>query len=59
MGRSLWVSADSLDCQKRTAHIITREKGGDFILQVHDNQRNLLPKSRTSESIRVTTKPGS
>lgn len=35
------VTADSLHCQKRTAHIITREKGGDFILQVRENQPKL------------------
>lgn len=35
------VTADSLHCQKRTAHIITREKGGDFILQVRQNQPKL------------------
>jgi hypothetical protein len=35
------VTADSLHCQKRTAHIITREKGGDYILQVRENQPTL------------------
>ena len=35
------VTADSLHCQDQTAHIITREKGGDFILQVRDNQPKL------------------
>lgn len=35
------VTADSLHCQDQTAHIITREKGGDFVLQVRDNQPTL------------------
>lgn len=39
------VTADSLHCQKRTAHIITREKGGDFILQVRDNQPKLRQRA--------------
>jgi hypothetical protein len=35
------VTADSLHCQDLTAHIITREKGGNFLLQVRDNQPTL------------------
>jgi hypothetical protein len=35
------VSADSLHCQDLTAHIITREKGGEYLLQVRDNQPTL------------------
>jgi hypothetical protein len=35
------LTADSLHCQDQTAHIIAREKGGDFILQVRDNQPKL------------------
>ncbi|MBI3869176.1 MAG: ISAs1 family transposase [Verrucomicrobia bacterium] len=35
------VTADSLHCQDQTAHIITREKGGDYLLQVRDNQPTL------------------
>jgi hypothetical protein len=36
------VTADSLHyCQDQTAHIIAREKGGDFVLQVRDNQPTL------------------
>ena len=35
------VTADSLHCQHQTAHIITREKGGDFLLQIRDNQPTL------------------
>jgi len=32
------VTADSLHTQDQTAHIITREKGGDYVLQLRDNQ---------------------
>lgn len=39
------VTADSLHCQKRTAHIITREKGGDYLLQVRDNQPKLRQRA--------------
>lgn len=35
------VTADSLHCQDQTAHVITREKGGDYVLQVRDNQPTL------------------
>ena len=35
------VTADSLHCQDQTAHSITREKGGDYILQVRANQPKL------------------
>jgi hypothetical protein len=35
------VTADSLHCQDLTAHLITREKGGDYLLQVRDNQPTL------------------
>ena len=35
------VTADSLHCQDQTAHIITHEKGGDFVLQIRDNQPTL------------------
>jgi hypothetical protein len=40
------VTADSLHCQDQTAHIITREKGGDFVLQVRDNQPTLHQHAR-------------
>lgn len=39
------VTADALHCQKRTAHLITREKGGDYILQVRDNQPKLRARA--------------
>jgi hypothetical protein len=35
------VTADSLHCQDQTAHLITREKGGQYVLQVRDNQPTL------------------
>jgi len=35
------VTADSLHCQDESAHIITREKGGDYVFQVRDNQPTL------------------
>lgn len=35
------VTADSLHCQDLTAHLITREKGGDYLFQVRDNQPTL------------------
>jgi len=35
------VTADSLHCQDQTAHLITREKGGDYVLQLRDNQPTL------------------
>ena len=35
------LTADSLHCQDQTAHIITREKGGDYILQIRGNQPTL------------------
>lgn len=35
------VTADSLHCQDRTADLITREKGGDYVLQIRDNQPTL------------------
>lgn len=35
------VTADSLHCQDRSAHIITREKGGDYVFQIRDNQPTL------------------
>lgn len=35
------VTADSLHCQDETAHIIVREKGGEYLLQVRDNQPTL------------------
>lgn len=35
------VTADSLHCQDQSAHLITREKGGDYVLQVRDNQPTL------------------
>jgi hypothetical protein len=41
------VTADSLHCQDQTAHIITREKGGDFVLQVRDNQPTLHELAQT------------
>jgi hypothetical protein len=35
------VTADSLHCQDQSAHLITREKGGDYLVQVRDNQPTL------------------
>lgn len=35
------VTADSLHCQDQTAPLITRDKGGDYLLQVRDNQPTL------------------
>jgi hypothetical protein len=35
------VTADSLHCQDQTAHLITREKGGDYVLQIRGNQPTL------------------
>jgi len=35
------VTADSLHCQEQSAHIIAREKGGQFLFQVRDNQPTL------------------
>jgi hypothetical protein len=35
------VTADSLHCQDQTAHLITAEKGGDYVLQVRGNQPTL------------------
>jgi hypothetical protein len=35
------VTADSLHCQDQTAHLITRVKGGDYVLQIRDNQPTL------------------
>ena len=35
------VTGDSLQCQDQTAHVITREKGGDFVLQIRENQPTL------------------
>jgi len=40
------VTADSLHCQDQTAHIITREKGGDYLLQLRDNQPTLHQHAR-------------
>ena len=39
--RNATVTADSLHCQDQTAHIITREKGGDYLLQIRGNQPTL------------------
>lgn len=41
------VSADSLHCQDQTAHLITREKGGDYLLQIRDNQPTLHQHAQT------------
>ena len=41
------VTADSLHCQDITAHIITRDKGGDYLLQVRDNQPTLHRHAQT------------
>jgi hypothetical protein len=35
------LTGDSLHCQDQTAHLITREKGGDYILQIRGNQPTL------------------
>ena len=44
--RGAVVTADSLHCQDRSAHCITREKGGDYILQVRANQPTLEKHAR-------------
>ena len=44
--RGAVITADSLHCQDRTAHSITREKGGDYILQVRANQPKLEKYAR-------------
>lgn len=41
------VTADSLHCQDQTAHIITRDKGGDYVLQLRDNQPTLHQHAQT------------
>lgn len=41
------VTADSLHCQDQTAHIIARQKGGDFVLQIRDNQPTLHQQAQT------------
>ena len=35
------ITSDSLHCQDQTAHIITREKGADYVTQIRDNQPTL------------------
>lgn len=40
------ITADSLHCQDQSAHCITREKGGDYILQVRANQPTLEKYAR-------------
>jgi hypothetical protein len=35
------VTADSLHCRDLSAHVITRDKGGDYVLQVRGNQPSL------------------
>lgn len=44
--RGAVVTADSLHCQDLTAHCITREKGGDYILQIRGNQPTLEKYAR-------------
>lgn len=44
--RGAVVTADSLHCQDQSAHCITREKGGDYILQVRANQPSLEEHAR-------------
>ena len=44
--RGAVITADSLHCQDQTAHSITREKGGDYILQVRANQPTLEKYAR-------------
>lgn len=41
------VTADSLHCQDETAHLITREKGGQFLFQLRDNQPTLHQLAQT------------
>lgn len=41
------LTADSLHCQDLTAHLITRDKGGDYLLQVRDNQPTLHRHAQT------------
>lgn len=40
------VTADSLHCQDLTAHLITREKGGDYLFQVRANQPTWHPHAQ-------------
>jgi hypothetical protein len=47
------VTADSLHCQDQSAHIVTREKGGDYIFQVRDNQ----PKLRATAEQKLAGQP--
>ena len=66
------VTADSLHCQDQTAHIITRQKGGDYLLQVRDNQPTLralaeqqlaqarplfLPPTATTDALSCASSP--
>ena len=44
--RGAVITADSLHCQDQSAHSITREKGGDYILQVRANQPTLEKYAR-------------
>lgn len=41
------VTADSLHCQDQTAHIVSREKGGQYLFQVRDNQPTLHQRAQS------------
>jgi uncharacterized protein DUF4338/DDE family transposase len=53
------VTADSLHCQDKTAHIVAREKGGQFLFQVRDNQPTLhqLAQSQLADKAPLFLQP--
>jgi hypothetical protein len=53
------VTADSLHCQDETVHIITREKGGHYLVQVRDNQLKLheLAQSQLAQQAPLFSPP--
>lgn len=53
------VTADSLHCQDQTAHLITRDKGGDYLLQIRDNQPTLhqLAQQQLAQAPPLSPKP--
>jgi hypothetical protein len=53
------VTGDSLHCQDQTADIIVLEKGGDYLLQVRDNQPTVhtYVQTKTAPLSPLLTKP--
>jgi hypothetical protein len=53
------VTADSLHCQDQSAHIIAREKGGQFLFQVRNNQPSLhqLAQSQLADKAPLFLQP--